>query len=77
MLMQFTTGQQLKAVDDEEQLELSSKNVEFDDFCVDGKTRKVVSLVAGCRQPFKDDMQIRSSCEEHMTKGNSFYIVMI
>ena len=63
-------GQQLKIIDAEDSDQLS-KSMEFSavEMCQDGKTRKVLSLAAGCRYPSKDDMQISSTCEEDITKG--------
>ena len=61
-------GQQLKssAADDDEEPVVPPH---VGDFCQDGKTLKVVSLSAGCRQPTLDDMHIRSTCKEDQTKG--------
>jgi hypothetical protein len=63
-------GQQPKTVDGEENDQLL-KSVELStvEMCQDGKTRKVLSLAAGCRPPSKDDMQISSTCDEDTTKG--------
>ena len=58
-------GQQLKMVDEEP----ASEAAQVGDFCQDGKTRKVVSVSAGCRSPAFDDMTIRSTCEEDQMKG--------
>lgn len=70
-------GQQLKMVDEELDSSSSSSSdgdlskLNFsEDFCQDRKTRKVISLSAGCRHPTQDDLQIRSTCEEDPAKGN-------
>jgi hypothetical protein len=70
-------GQQLKMVDEELDSSSSSSDggdlskLNFsEDFCQDRKTRKVISLSAGCRHPTQDDLQIRSTCEEDPTKGD-------